>query len=223
MGHWGAILHSHDGGENWELQRVDTATDRPLFGVHFFDAEHGIAVGLWSLVLATSDGGKTWAETKLPSPPDGGKADRNLFGMFVAANDLYVAAERGAVLHSADRGATWNYLMTGYKGSLWAGAATPDGTLIVGGLRGTIFSSKDGGKSWKQAVADSKSSVTAVVYDNGKVIAVGLDGVVLQSGDQGLSFAKVQRDDRMALTAAVVSGNGVIQFTKHGVVKAAAQ
>jgi photosystem II stability/assembly factor-like uncharacterized protein len=60
VGHWGAILHTEDGGETWTRQRLDTTTDRPLFSVHFIDRNNGVAVGLWSLLLTTQDGGKNW-------------------------------------------------------------------------------------------------------------------------------------------------------------------
>ena len=57
VGHWGVVLKTGDGGETWEVQRSDTAVDRPLFSVYFRDKDHGWAVGLWSLVITTSDGG----------------------------------------------------------------------------------------------------------------------------------------------------------------------
>ena len=51
------------------MQRADLSVDRPLFSVHFLDAQRGVAVGLWSLVLVTADGGAHWQEVKPPKPP----------------------------------------------------------------------------------------------------------------------------------------------------------
>src|SRR4029077_20017370 len=120
------------------LQRFDGSVDRPLFSVLFLDQRRGVTVGLWSLMLMTSDGGATWSEVKLPPPPKESKADRNLFHIFSdGSGTVYVAAERGTVLRSEDGGANWTYLDTKYKGSLWAGTATPDGALLVAGLRGS--------------------------------------------------------------------------------------
>lgn len=221
VGHWGAILHTADGGESWEIQRLDTQEDRPLFSVHFFNAEEGVAVGLWSLVLKTQDGGKTWNPVELPTPPDGGRADRNLFRLFAnAQGSLFVAAERGLVLRSDDRGQTWRYLQTGYKGSFWSGLALTDGTLLVAGLRGTIYRSRDDGKTWQPVVSGSKSSVTDLVQSGPRIVASALDGVLLESDDGGASFSWKQRDDRLSLTALVATGNGqALRFSKHGVVK----
>lgn len=221
VGHWGAIVHSADGGETWTLQRSDTSVDRPLFSVYFADAEHGLAVGLWSLFLGTADGGKTWNEVELPAPPDGGKADRNLFAVFANhQGSIFIAAEKGTVLRSADRGATWSYLITGYKGSFWTGCALKDGTLLVGGLRGTIYRSTDDGRTWSAASSGTQSSITGLVEDGAKVHAVGLDGVHQVSSDDGVSFAGTQRDDRLSLTAVAVSSKGEVrEFSRGGVVK----
>ena len=223
VGHWGVILHTQDGGDTWTQQRIDTATDRPLFSVHFIDRNHGLAVGLWSLVLTTVDGGKSWDSVTLPKPPSGGRGDRNLFKIFGSKEGiLYVAAERGTVLRSADQGKTWAYLETGYKGSFWTGLVLHDGALIVAGLRGTAYRSVDGGKSWSPATTNTKSSITDLVESGPALFGVGLDGVILKSTDGGNSFVARQRDDRLALTASVVAGDGsLLIFSKRGLVSAA--
>jgi photosystem II stability/assembly factor-like uncharacterized protein len=219
VGHWGVILHTSDGGENWVLQRSDTGVDRPLFSVHFTDAEHGLAVGLWSLVLATRDGGKTWSEVRLPPPPEGGGADRNLMAIFAnSKGTIFVAAERGTVLRSDDRGATWTYLTTGYKGSFWTGCALNDDTLIVAGLRGTIYRSTDDGRTWQAVASGTKSSITHIAEVGGRVVAVGLDGVQLQSTDRGASFTGSQREDNLSLTAFAASGGRIQAYSKRGIV-----
>lgn len=222
VGHWGAILHTADGGEHWSVQRMDTHEDRPLFSVHFFDDNQGVAVGLWSLVLRTEDGGKTWQTVDLPAPPDGGKADRNLFRLFVSPKgSLFVAAERGIVLRSDDHGKNWHYINTGYKGSFWTGVALRNGTLLVAGLRGTIYRSVDDGLSWQVVNSGVKSSITDVVETGGRVVAVGLDGVQVESTDGGATFTATQRSDRLSMTALAV-GSGADRlalFSKKGVVE----
>lgn len=219
VGHWGVILRTSDGGESWTLQRSDTREDRPLFSVHFFDDKEGIAVGLWSLVLATRDGGRHWEPLSLPAPPDGGKADRNLLSAFADAHGgLYVAAERGMVLRSDDRGRSWRYLDTGYKGSFWSGVALRNGAVLVGGLRGSLYRSADGGAHWQAIDSGVKSSITGMVERaDGVVEAVGLDGAMLESRDGGLTFKARQRDDRLSLTGVIGAGSEVLRFSKRGV------
>lgn len=217
VGHWGVILATEDGGEHWTVQRLDTQEDRPLFSVHFFDPQEGVAVGLWSLVLRTSDGGKNWLPVTLPAPPDGKKADRNLFKAFAVKDQLYVAAERGMVLHSADRGRSWQYLDTGYKGSFWTGTALPGGALLVGGLRGTLYRSDDGGKTWQALASGTHSSITGLAAQGERVWASALDGVRLESRDGGRHFAVSQREDRVSLDTLAIRPQGEPQwFSERG-------
>ncbi|PVY79777.1 photosystem II stability/assembly factor-like uncharacterized protein [Cupriavidus alkaliphilus] len=219
VGQWGVILATRDGGETWSKQRMDTAVDQPLFSVLFTNERDGIAVGLWSLMLQTRDGGTTWARTTLPRPPDGGKADRNLYHAFADQKGaLYVSAEQGAVLKSTDGGASWHYLATGGKGSLWSGVAMPDGRIVVGGLLGSLFQSSDGGESWQPLKTGTKSSITSLVAAGSGLIAVGLNGLVMRQRASGASFEVDQRPDRAALTATLIDAGGKpILFSKDGV------
>lgn len=219
VGQWGVILATRDGGETWEKQRIDLSVDQPLFSVLFTSAQDGIAVGLWSLMLATHDGGRTWEKVVLPKPPGGGKADRNLYHVFAdAQRALYIAAEQGTVLKSTDGGATWTYLATGGKGSLWAGVALPDGRIVVGGLLGSLFQSSDGGANWSALNAGTKSSITDLVATRKGLIGVGLDGLVLTQRAGSASFEISQRAGRATLTAALADADGKpILFSQDGV------
>jgi photosystem II stability/assembly factor-like uncharacterized protein len=219
VGQWGVVLRTDDAGERWTLQRHDTSVDQPLFSVWFRDRQRGFAVGLWSLMIATADGGKTWTPVKLPPPPGGKKADRNLLKIFAnRMGTLFVAAEQGMVLKSYD-GVSWSYINTGYKGSFWTGIVLNNGTLLVGGLRGTIYRSTDDGRSWREAKSGFRSSITDFAEDGGKVYAAGLDGVFLESDDHGATFKGSQREDRLPFTAISVNSVGkLVKFSKQGVV-----
>ncbi|MBC8635734.1 glycosyl hydrolase [Caballeronia sp. EK] len=222
VGHWGTILKTVDGGETWALERSDVASDRPLFSVYFRNAREGFAVGLWSLLLHTIDGGNTWSEIKVPPPPESKKADTNLYHIFAnARGTLFIAAEQGRVLRSADGGASWHYLNTGYTGSFWTGAVTRDGTAIVAGLRGTVYRSTDDGEHWQRAATPLQGSITDIEQlENGDIVAAGLDGDEYTSHDGGVSFQGVQRADRAALTAvAAASGSKPVWFSKNGPVR----
>jgi photosystem II stability/assembly factor-like uncharacterized protein len=218
VGHAGVILATEDGGETWRLQRRAAQEDRPLFAVHMFDAREGVAVGLWSLVLVTRDGGSTWDGVSPPAPEGAKRADLNLFGLFTGpTGELFATAERGMLLHSADRGRSWAYLASGYKGSFWAGAAAGEGVLLAAGLRGSIYRSADDGKSWARVPNPSQASVTALLARGSQVLAVALDGSVLRSQDGGASFSLQQREDRAALTAAfLLPGGRELLFSRQG-------
>lgn len=220
VGHWGIVLHTDDGGETWQLQRQETSEDRPLFGVHFLDARHGVAVGLWSLLLRTADGGATWQPQTLPPPAGASRADLNLYGLLAdAAGNLYAPSERGLVLRSSDGGASWAYLATGFKGSLWTGAALPDGSLLIGGLRGAIYRSADQGATWSRAESATAASIVGLAWRAGEVVGVTTDGGVLSSRDGGAVFAPGRRAEA-ALTGVVIAADGrVVLLSRQGPVE----
>ncbi|WP_028222652.1 WD40/YVTN/BNR-like repeat-containing protein, partial [Paraburkholderia oxyphila] len=222
VGQWGVILATRDGGETWQKQRMDLSVDQPLFSVLFTSAQDGIAVGLWSLMLATHDGGKTWTKVTVPKPPGAGRADRNLYHVFADKQGaLYIDSEQGMVLKSTDGGATWSYLATGGKGTLWAGVALPDGRIVVGGLLGSLYQSSDGGATWTSLNANTKSSIADLVATGNGLLGVGLDGLVLRQREGSTSFEVHQREDRATLTAALIDGTGKpMLFSQDGVLAA---
>jgi photosystem II stability/assembly factor-like uncharacterized protein len=210
VGHAGVVLHTADAGSTWALQRSDLAHDQPLLAVHFSDAENGVAVGLWALVLVTQDGGRQWQAVALPAAPGTRKTDLNLYGLFAdRRGSLFACAEQGRVLRSTDGGRSWQTLETGYRGSLWAGAALADGALLVGGLRGTLLRSSDGGSTWQSLDSGRKSSITGLAQlPDGRVVASALDGVVLVSSDGGRTFKAAQSADRLTYTAVLANAAG---------------
>jgi len=219
VGHWGAILATADGGETWQIQRLAAEEDRPLFAVQFVDAQHGVAVGLWSLVLVTADAGRTWAPRTLNPLAGANKADLNLLSLFADSKGaLYATAERGQVLRSEDRGQNWEYLNTGYNGSLWSGTALDDRTLLVGGQRGTLLRSGDGGKTWERVPLESKSSITTVVSAGPDVLVGGLEGLQALSRDRGQHFSMGVSPGAVSLTAALATKTGRwILLSRRGV------
>jgi len=219
-GHWGVVLHTEDGGETWKLQRQDITVDQPLFSIYFMDGNNGVAVGLWALALRTSDGGATWTAVKVPSPPGADKTGPNLYEIFTGkgGSPLFVAAELGVVYRSDDGGQSWNMIITGNRGSLWAGLCLQDGSLLVAGLNGKILRSPDG-KTWTPVESGVTGSITDLAQGpDGSVIGVGLEGAVVTSKD-GISFTANPRPDRASLTAVLVTAQGSpLLFSKDGVV-----
>lgn len=215
-GHGGAILATSDAGETWTVQRIDTQTDQPLFSIYFKSPETGYAVGLWSLYLKTEDGGKTWNQVSLPPSPGRSKADRNLYQLFGSGESLYLASEQGSVIQSNDQGQNWKYLDTGYAGSWWAGTASNDNSILVGGMRGNLYRSSDHGATWGHIDTGSKKSITGFLVDGNKIFAHGLDGLLICSSDNGKTFRQVDTSIKGAFTAAAQSKRSIMLFSKSG-------
>ena len=220
VGHWGAILVTEDAGETWKIQRLDTNVDRPLFAVNFSDALHGTAIGLWSLVLSTEDGGKTWIKRELEPPANRKKADLNLYSLFSSVSGtLYATAEKGQVLTSSNRGATWKYIDTGYKGSLWAGAVLPSGELLVAGQRGSLMKGSSDGSQWEKVTIDTTSSITSITVHEQNVLLTGLDGFLSMSNDAAKQFTALKKAGEYSYTWGLLSPKGLpVLFSRTGVV-----
>ena len=58
VGFEGTILHTSNGGVNWEAQKGPGNAD--LYDVSFIDAQTGWIVGKFGTILHTIDGGKKW-------------------------------------------------------------------------------------------------------------------------------------------------------------------
>ncbi|MES2259346.1 MAG: YCF48-related protein [Pseudomonadota bacterium] len=220
VGHGGVIVHTADGGETWDLQRHEETVDQPLLTVHFRDAQNGWAAGLWSLLLATHDGGRTWQQVQLPAQDGGKRADLNLLKIFPSASgQLYIAAERGTVLRSRDDGASWQYLHTGSKASLWSGTAAGGNALLVAGLGGRLLRSTDDGASWSVIDAGTSGSITHLQAQGNQVWASSLDGRLLRSGDEGQTW-QVAAAGTQPLTAFATGADGsYLRYSRRGLLK----
>lgn len=217
VGHGGVILHTDDGGENWKVQRIDVTVDQPLFSVYFRDAKTGWAAGLWSLLLATTDGGQSWTQVKLDPASGQKRADLNLLKIFPGRDkEIYIAAEQGILLRSADGDGSWRYITTGSTASLWAGALAPDNAIVVGGLRGKMLRSADGGASWQSVNSNTNASITKIAAQGGAMWASSLDGKLIRSIDDGKSWT-VAQDTPVSLTTIGLTGEHDVQvYSKQG-------
>ncbi|MDQ2820573.1 MAG: YCF48-related protein [Pseudomonadota bacterium] len=220
VGHGGVIVHTDDGGERWTLQRQDKSVDQPLLTVYFRDRLNGWAAGLWSLLLVTRDGGTSWHRVALPPQEGAKRSDLNLLKIFPGPDgQIYIAAERGMVLASADDGSTWRYRDTGGKASLWTGSATGSGALLVGGLGGKLLRSSDRGATWSAIDTGTTASITQLRADAAGITASALDGRLQRSEDDGRTWSPMVPGD-VALTAIASDGRGgYLRFSRAGLLR----
>ena len=61
VGDWGIIMHTKDGGQNWEIQQ-NHMLDWDLLSVNFINRQTGWVVGEYGTILHTKDGGDHWLE-----------------------------------------------------------------------------------------------------------------------------------------------------------------
>jgi photosystem II stability/assembly factor-like uncharacterized protein len=146
VGAFNTILHSSDGGENWQLQAGGYSKDRLLdeeafFAVSFQDQNRGEVAGLAGKILLTDDGGRTWRN-------DG--TDNNLPSLFAVSGvwpSIWAAGKHGAIIQHSDGGGWKTTELRGARQDIVDLAITHNTALAVG-LQGTIIRTDDGGKAW---------------------------------------------------------------------------
>jgi photosystem II stability/assembly factor-like uncharacterized protein len=134
----GGLWESTDFGATW----IGVRADNVAFPIAVRDGSTTRLLGIDATGLVTStDGGRTWTTlgqpptypmTSLAATPDG--------------RTLYAGAPDG-LFRSDDGGWTWS--ATGYRGSAFAVATTPDGATVAVVSQATeIFRSSDRGSTW---------------------------------------------------------------------------
>jgi len=137
-GEFGTTLRTSDGGETWmgEREIQGAIGDIYLFDVAPNGSDWVLASGVGGVAIGSSDGGSAWAELGAPT----------------GARGLLVG-DRGVLLVSRDRGASWRVPERPRSFNWLRGAAFgADGLALVVGEGGLILRSTDAGDSWVRAM-----------------------------------------------------------------------
>jgi photosystem II stability/assembly factor-like uncharacterized protein len=201
VGHDATILHTSDGGENWQIQHyeVNPEDPNPLLDVLLLDARNGIAIGAYGMAMRTSDGGANWERVELI--PD---LDWHLNSISrIDETTLFIAAEAGNGYISTDLGETWEELMLPYGGSMF-GAVGVDNGILTFGLRGNAFFSDDAGQTWERVEIEGVDSVFAGhALNDGRVVLAGANGVVWYRDGFSRPFQRFQQGGGNDLTGII--------------------
>jgi photosystem II stability/assembly factor-like uncharacterized protein len=240
VGHDETILNTVDGGETWTRSHFAPEAQQPLLDLWFANRVSGIAVGAYGAYFTTNDGGRTWSGAKFspapmatsptsPSSPAQPAAapddealppDYHLNRIVGVGNRLYIAAERGQLYRSDDRGANWRALPTPYEGSFFGLVPIRGEGLLAFGLRGNLFKSADAGATWAKIETGTTAMLTdGIAINDLRVVISGLNGVLLVSGDAGETFRLIQQDDRKGLSAVLPGPAGAVVVAGEGGVR----
>jgi photosystem II stability/assembly factor-like uncharacterized protein len=216
VGHDGVIVHSADGGLNWERQRLsvfskesDALTNgAPLLDVLFIDENQGFAVGAYAQLLSTVDGGKSWTA-------------RNILGK----NEDEII-EESALDEAEASSENWTFddsdleLEEETDPHLNGIARTSAGELFVVAERGAAFRSRDGGASFEKLRLPYEGSMFGVIaFGPGHVLCYGLRGNVFESRDLGDTWNKIDTGSNLSLMGgAALADGGFVLVGANGLV-----
>jgi photosystem II stability/assembly factor-like uncharacterized protein len=220
-GRYGTILHTSDGGVNWQEQ--DSGTEFTLTSVCFIDAHNGWTVGSQGTIIHTTDGGKTWK--KQESPVD----YYHMEVYFAAPLKGWIVSERTHILSTDDGGKTWSVQFQDLDYILKSISFTDELNGWAVGEYGFIYHTSDGGATWEwqggSCYIDEETGelcgeqflYDVVALDPQRAMAVGIDGFTITTEDGGKTWTKLDAKIPQAHLFCICSdGKGTIVIGGDG-------
>jgi len=209
----GGVWKTSDAGVTWTHQNTagfTTANASWIDGVHFFDANIGVAFGdpltTQFEVYRTTDGGTTWSTITTPAITAG---DYGYSGSFATVgNNMWFTTAKGKIYKTTDQGLTWTKLnspiadfgagvTTTSSGKIFFSDAN-NGIIIGSTISGTgttatvtgrtLYKTTNGGTTWATGVAYTQPYNYNLCYIPGTTTLVGT-GVVTSGTTNTFSSA----------------------------------
>lgn len=232
-GHDAVILHTNDGGKNWQIQYEDPIPGgdipKPLLDVYFTDKNNGFASGAYGLLLKTTNGGEDWSLVSTDALYEklmdlDMEPEPNFNSLIPFGDKLLIAGELGTLLlfspTAIDEESRWSLVESPYVGSFFGAKAIAD-NLYIYGLRGNVYRSSDAGVSWLKI----ETGVVTNIYDSlaltdGRIVFLGAGGTLLTL-TPGETVAKkyVYEGFDGFMSGQLVQGNELLVFGSAGVKK----
>jgi photosystem II stability/assembly factor-like uncharacterized protein len=190
---------------------LDTLGGRNLRGLQL-QGKDGVAVGQGGLVLQSrGTAGTTWSFTDLKLPGDV-QAGLDFHAVHAVGNHFWVVGRPGSLmLHSPDRGATWEIVRTGQTLPLNGIFFQNDQRGWAVGELGTILATTDGGKTWK--VQRRGGERAAVLFVHARAAGLPVDTVALLGGVDGYLTAALRVTTSDSASAALARASEGPRFS----------
>lgn len=113
----------------------------------------------------------------------------NFYDVEIRGPLCWIVGYYGTILHSRDRGLTWELQRSGTQEALFRAVFLDDKTGWVSGSYGTILRTQDGGKNWRIQPTPTQEQLFGLHFVNDHVgWAVGSRGAVVHTEDGGASW-----------------------------------
>lgn len=157
------IIHTSDGGENWESQGMGLtfpiAPDR-FTSIHFADVLNGWVVGLNGRIFGTTNGGAGWTLRN-----SGTEVTLNDV-FFIDASIGWAVGYDGLILKSIDGGVNWQSQTSGTSNMLRSVHFTDPSKGWAVGNSGVILHTIDGGATWTPQSSGTSEALRSVFFIN---------------------------------------------------------
>lgn len=217
-GHDGVVLHSIDGGENWELQLDGKKVNELL--VNYYEKQvvykqaelesvdesqkEEVSLELENLLYSLEDTQIAIENKSLKSFMDVWFADE-LTG--------FVIGSYGIMFRTEDGGGSWEpwgKRLNNIDGFHLNAIASGKSGLFIAGEAGTLYRSTNGGIHWSNIESPYQGSFFSIAVNkkNDQVYALGLRGNAFRSDDGGQSWRKIETSVETPLFGASVLRDG---------------
>jgi photosystem II stability/assembly factor-like uncharacterized protein len=113
----------------------------------------------------------------------------NFYGVKIRGPHAWIVGYYGTVLHSADRGASWEIQRSGTKEALFQLDFTSDEEAWITGSYGTILHTQDGGRNWAPQPSGTQEHLFSLALTTSREgWVVGSRGTILHTSDGGSSW-----------------------------------
>jgi len=175
----GVILTTDDGGRYWKL--IDAKDVTLNFKRLSFLGDMGIATASKGRIYITYDGGQTWnLKTIYESKRKNKLVDLNAV-FFVNDKNIWIAGNDGVLLHSTDRGNSWQQIRF-REYSYYAIQFINEMEGYIAGENGTLIYTSDGGINWRSNALPAYK-ISKLLYSGNNLWAIGHGGTIQKSSD----------------------------------------
>jgi photosystem II stability/assembly factor-like uncharacterized protein len=197
-GVFGTILHTANGGTDWQSQL--SGTIHALRGVSAIDANAATAVGDSGIILRTTNGGEIWE-----LQPSGTACSLRAVS-FTDANTGTVVGDSGTILRTTNGGTIWISQTSGTMNNLRGVSFINSNIGTAVGDSGTILRTTSGGITWTSQLIQHTDPKTYKLYgvsftdaDTGTAVgytsfvdnispSIGPGGIILRTTDGGITW-----------------------------------
>jgi photosystem II stability/assembly factor-like uncharacterized protein len=214
VGHDGAILSTHDGGQQWTLRFDGNKANELMLADARAAVEKVKAAGGNALADAENALGDIEAAAKFgPSRP--------LLGVwFRDARSGYAVGAYGQAFRTADGGASWTSMgaaLPNPEGLHYNAIAGGAGNLLaIAGEAGRVYRSDDGGGNWKSSETGYSGQLYGVLFTGRSLLVYGFGGHVFRSEDSGATWHETPAVTKKSLIGGAMQGSSILLAAQDG-------
>lgn len=150
----------------------------------------------------------------------------NFYGVQILDNQVWVVGYYGTIIHSKDRGLTWEIRQSPTRNALFRVRFTSPKRGWISGSYGTLLHTSDGGERWSAQPSGTTEQLFGITFANEQMgWVVGSRGTVLHTHDGGFSWNNASIPEDLTLSDVafvnaskgwIVGEFGVIFHTSNG-------